>query len=81
VKPEDTVDPIVKLVAALPRVAPDPRRADRVRARAHAALARERRSDERLAQGERFVEGLLHPAVAGGLAIAYLSAAIRVAFF
>jgi hypothetical protein len=73
------VDPVMDGLAGLPPIAPDPRRADRVRARAHAALERRHRSATRLARGERLAERLLHPIVVGALSIAYLAVVVHAA--
>jgi hypothetical protein len=65
-------DRILELLADLPEGQPDARRAERVKLRCHAALARRQRAPRRRRHGARFWE----PAVAG-LAVAYLTEVVR----
>jgi hypothetical protein len=75
VRSAETGDRIVDLVVALPAVAPDARRAERVRTRAHAALARQRQSRDR----ERLADRLLTPIFVGTVSVLYLFVVIRAA--
>lgn len=65
-------DRILEMLADLPDAQPNARRADRLKLRCHAALARPQRAPRRRRVGARFWE----PAMAG-LAVAYLTEVVR----
>lgn len=68
-------DPILGAVKRVPVLAPDEVRADKVRARCRAVLARRARQARR-EPGPRSIPLLLAQAVIGGVCVVYLSAVL-----
>jgi hypothetical protein len=65
-------DPMLRYLALLPPLSPDSTRAERVRARCRAQLARNRRS-ERPATIVGFAQCILAPVVVGSLCVLYIA--------
>jgi hypothetical protein len=72
---EDEKDPVLRAVAHLLALAPDERRAARVRARCHAALAARVRRGERTIQARRWIRAAA-PGLIGVFCVVYLAAVI-----
>jgi hypothetical protein len=72
---DDERDPVLGAMARLPSVAPDERRASRVRARCHAALSVRRRHDERTIRARRWLRAA-GPGLVGLFCVVYLATVI-----
>ena len=65
-----------RILARLPVAVPDVARAEHVRARCHAALARRQRAADRPGHGIGRTERVLAPLLVGGFCLIYLSAVV-----
>jgi hypothetical protein len=72
---DDERESVLRAMARLPTVAPDERRASRVRARCHAALAARRRHDERAIRARRWAR-VAGPGLIGVFCVVYLATVI-----
>lgn len=70
----DTCDASLEKLERLQSLAPDPRRAERVRARCRTQLARSRRRTARTAVMTGFARRVLAPVVVGGFCVLYVAA-------
>ena len=68
-------DPLLRALACLPAAAPDEARAERARARCHAAFERARLRRERPARRSTAIQ-IVEAAFVGGLCLLYLSTVI-----
>jgi hypothetical protein len=73
---DDSHDVSVKSLERLPRLAPDPDRAERVRVRCRTHLARSRRRSARIGVMTARAWRLLPPVVVGGLCVVYVAALV-----
>jgi hypothetical protein len=73
----DPDDPLLRNLRRVPMLSPDEARVERIRARCHAAIARQRVQLDRSARRAKFIARVLEPALVGGLGLIYLSAVIR----
>lgn len=72
----DTHDENFEGLKGLPFLAPDPRRADRVRMRCRTQLGRGQRRRARTAVMTGFARRVLAPAVVGGFCVLYVAALV-----
>lgn len=72
---DDEKDPLLRAMARLPEAMPDERRALRVRARCHAALAARERRAERTVRARRWARVAV-PGLLGAFCVMYLAAVI-----
>jgi hypothetical protein len=73
----EATDPMLQRLARLPSAAPDPARADRVRSRCHAALARRRAKDGAEAPPAAVAGRAVELALVAGFCLTYLAVVIR----
>lgn len=64
-------------LAGVPVLIPDSARAEQLRARCHAQLARQRRRSARRVEVAGFGKSVLGPAIVWGLCVVYVSALVR----
>lgn len=69
-------DELMRELRQLPLLTPPEGRAERVRARCHAAMARRQLQMDRSTRRAHFIRRVLEPALVGALSVIYLAAAI-----